>query len=199
MRRMIVALALILAACAGPGPTSVPGNQPHGWVVLSMLTEVNYAPAIVYIRPVGASDGGGMGVVVLDALNGNMQKFGDTWGVVKTASYPPGTYEVFNFYLETTSMPKRTYRSREDFALRFEVKQNEVAYLGEFIATRTSVKGRLVDWIPEVTPYFIRADRRARDMAIATKATPELQGLPATTVALNPVKATPFIRSSRVD
>jgi hypothetical protein len=198
MRRLLFVLAFVLAACAGPGPTSTPSTEPRGWVVLSMLTEVNYAPALLYIRPVGASDGGGMGVVVLDAFSGNFQQIGGTPGVVKAASYPPGTYEVFNFYLELSGLPKRTYRSREDFALRFEVKPNEVAYLGEFVATRTQAKG-LVDWISGPTPYFIRADRRERDIALATKATPELQGLPARTAVLNPVKPTPLIRSGRVE
>jgi len=163
-----------------------------------MVTEVTYAPAILYIRPVGASDGGGMGLVVMDAFGGNIQKLGAATGVVKAASYPPGTYEVFNFYLEAAGVPKRTYKSREDFALRFEVKANEVAYLGEFVATRTQVKG-LVDWISGPTPYFIRADRRERDLAIATKATPELQGLPVQSVVLTPAKPTPFIRASRVE
>ena len=198
MTRLFAAFALVLAACAGPGPTSTPSSQPRGWVVLSMVTEVNYAPALLYIRPLGASDGGGMGVVVMDAFGGNFQQLGGSPGVVKAATYPLGTYEIFNFYLEATGVPKRTYRSREDFALRFEVKPNEIVYLGEFVATRTATKG-FVDWISGPTPYFIRADRRDRDIALATKATPELQGLPSHSAVLTPTKPTPFIRASRLE
>jgi len=90
------------------------------------------------------------------------------------------------------------YRSRQDFSLRFEVRENAVSYLGEFLTTRSRARG-LVEWITGPTPYFLWSDHRLRDIAAAAKSTPEIQGLPSRTAQLEPAKPTPLIRATRAD
>ena len=194
MRKIFAAFVLVLAGCAAPGPQTTAG--PKGWIVLSMVQEVAFVPAYVSIRPVGMEgDTRNLGLFGLDAFS--MSQFDGLWGVAKAAALKPGTYEIYNFFLEQGGT-KTQYRSRQDFSLQFEVRENEVAYLGEFRATRTRNKS-LVDWISGATPYLLRSDHRARDVAVAAKGTPELQGVTSRTVALTPAKPTALIRATRAD
>ena len=193
--KMILAFVLaILAGCAAPGPQAT--GEPHGWVVMSVVQEVAFAPAYLSVRPVG-SEGAqrSIGIFLTDAFS--MQQLDGHWGVAKAVALRPGTYEIYNFFLEQGGM-KVQYRSRHDFSLRFEVRENVVSYLGEFKTTRTRAKG-LVEWITGPTPYFLWSDRRARDIAAAAKATPEIERLPSRTVPLEPVKPTALIRAIRAD
>ena len=193
MRRILAVVLALLAGCAAPGPQ--PG-EPHGWVVFSLVQEVAFAPAYLRIRPVGAEgDSRGLGIFLSDAFG--MQNLDGHYGVAKAVALKPGTYEIYNFFLEQGGM-KVQYRSRHDFSLRFEVRENAVSYVGQFLTTRTRAKG-LVDWITGPTPYFLWSDHRARDVAAAAKATPEIQALPSRTVPLEPVKPTPLIRATRAD
>ena len=192
MKKILAVLALLLAGCAAQ-----PVSGPKGWVVFSLVQEVAYAPAYITIRPAGLEEGSHtLGILLSDALS--MHNLDGAWGVAKAVALKPGTYEIYNFFLDAPGNPRVQYRSRNDFSLQFEVRENEVAYLGEFRATRTRTKS-LVDWIKGPSPYFIRVDHRARDIFVAAKATPEVQGLPSRSVPLIPVKATPLITSIRVD
>jgi hypothetical protein len=190
MRKLLAALAVLLAGCAAPEITG-----PKGYVAYSLLTETAFGQAYLLVRPVGHEGGGrNVGLFMTDAFS--MQTVAGTSGVVKAVAFKPGTYELYNFFMEDGS--RTQWRSRQDFALRFQVKPGEVTYLGEFRATRTRTKD-LVDWLKGPTPYFLWADHRARDIGLAAKATPEVQGLPAHTVRFEAVKPTPFVRTTRVD
>ena len=192
MRKLLAVFVLLLTGCAAPGPPA----GAHGWVVLSVLQEVTYTQAFLTIRPVDPpGEARNIGLFVTDAFN--MQQFDGTWGVVQAVGLKSGTYEIYNFFLEQAGVGTK-YRSISDFSLRFEVKENAVSYLGEFRATKTRVKG-LVDWITGATPYFLRSDKRERDMAAAAKTTPAVQGLPSRYVELTPVKPTQLIRDTRAD
>ena len=192
MRAILAVLVALLAGCAAPGPVT----GPKGWVAYSLVQEVAFAPAYLQIRPVGTEgEARFIGIFLTDAFS--MQKLDGSWGVAKAVAVKPGTYEIYNFFLERGGT-KTQYRSRQDFSLRFEVKENEVAYLGEFKATMTATKS-LVDWIHGPSPYFIRSDRRDRDIAAAVKATPDVQSVASYTVTLTPVKPTPLIRPGRAD
>ena len=193
MKKLLAAFALLLAGCAA-GPQTITG--PKGWVVMSMVQEVAFAPAFLSIRPVGVdAEARNIGLFLTDAFS--MDELDGSWGVVKAAPLRPGTYEIYNFFLEQGGT-RTQYRSRQDFSLRFDVKENQVAYLGEFKATKTRTKS-LADWLKGSSPYFIHSDRRARDMGVAATSVPELQGLPSQMVRLTPAKATPFVRTRRVD
>lgn len=190
MRKLLAALVILLAGCAAP---EIQG--PKGWVAYSLVPEVAYGQAYLLVRPVGHEGGGrNVGLFMTDAFS--MQQVGGHSGVAKAVAFKPGTYEIYNFFTEDGS--RMQTRSRQDFALRFEVKPGEVTYLGEFRATRTKAK-TLVDWMKGPTPYFLWADHRARDIGLAVKATPEVQGLPSHTVRWDAVKPTPFVRTTRVD
>jgi len=187
---LLLFVVLLLAGCAAP---EIQG--PKGYVAYSMLAETAYGQAYLLVRPVGHEGGGrNVGIFMTDAFS--MQTVGGNSGVVKAVAFKPGTYEIYNFFTEDGARVQT--RSRHDFALRFEVRPDQVTYLGEFRATRTRAKD-LVDWLKGPTPYFLWADHRARDIPIAAKATPEVQALPSHTVRFEVVKATPFVRTTRVD
>jgi len=193
MRKLLAVLLALLAGCAAPGPEST--GAPHGWVVFSMVQEVAFAPAYLSVRPVSGEGGRSLGILLADAFS--IEQIGGHYGVAKAVALRPGTYEIYNFFLEQGGM-KVQYRSRHDFSLRFEVRENAVSYLGEFLTTRSRARG-LVEWITGPTPYFLWSDHRLRDIAVAAKATPEIQGLPSHTAQLEPAKPTPLIRATRAD
>ena len=190
MGKLAAALLILLTGCAAPEITG-----PKGYVAYSMLVESAYGQAYLLVRPVGHEGGGrNVGIFMTDAFS--MTHVAGTAGVVKAVAFKPGTYEIYNFFTEDGS--RMQVRSRQDFALRFEVRPDQVTYLGEFRVARTKTKD-LVDWIKGPTPYFLWADHRARDIGRAAKSTPEVQGLPSHTVRWEAVKPTPFVRTTRVD
>ena len=76
-------------------------------------------------------------------------------------------YHVTNFHLNYAPS-KWTYRAKSDFSVPFEVKANEVVYLGEFLATATMLKNSFL--IANIDkPYFLVPNQQERDMPIAVE------------------------------
>lgn len=196
IKAALVTAALLLGGCAASGPTMPPGVS-AGWVVVSMAKDMGYNVAELAIKPLDNSSGlRGMGFYAMN-VGATLHEFGGKKeGYVKAAQFAPGTYHIVNFklvYAATNSV----YSSKADFSVPFEVKANEITYLGEFLATGTLAK--LVIFVPSPErPYFILSDQQARDMPIAVAETPQLKDLPVKKAPLAKSSATPFFRTTRI-
>ena len=112
---------------------------------------------------------------------------------MRIARLPAGQSHIVNFKLRYTPA-NFVHRSRADFSMPFEVKANEIAYIGEFLATGTKLKYSLGNI---ETAYFLMSNQQARDMPIAVAEHPELRDLPVR-VALTGTSPSPLLRTTRM-
>lgn len=121
----------------------------------------------------------------LDPPPADLQKWEGRSGVVRVLKVPAGAYSLVNFRLEHAETNRKTF-ARDNYDIRFQVKENEVTYLGEFQGTQFLNK-RPTETATVPQSYFIVQDQQARDMPLAEAANPEIRGKPVTSIA--PVKA----------
>jgi hypothetical protein len=107
-------------------------------------------------------------------------------GAVRVVQAPAGTYRLANFRL-VHSASNQKWSAREDFSVAFEVRPNEVTYLGEFLGTGVLGKAFLGFRAIE-KPYFLVSDQQARDIPLAQKEKPELAGIAVRSIA--PMRST---------
>ena len=121
----------------------------------------------------------------LDPPPAELQKWDGRSGVVRVLKVPAGAYSLINFRLEHPES-KGKWFARDNYDIRFGVKENEVTYLGEFEGTYyLNKRSTATHTVPQ--SYFIVADQKERDLALAEAAHPEIRGKPVTSIA--PVKA----------
>jgi hypothetical protein len=184
--RIFLAAALFLA-----GPGAHAQEEAKAWIVFSVAKDINYAAGQLRLRHVGSDKKYLSGFSSMSWMKGEMQDFapGKT-GRISVLDLPAGQYEIINYRLEFPAS-NTVFSSRNDFSVKFDAKPGEVTYLGEFLATGVMTKAflglRNVD-----KPYFIVSDQRERDLAIAIKQTPEVNGLPVTQAQLRPSRSAPF-------
>jgi hypothetical protein len=176
----IVAAWLLLTLAAIPG--AVAQSDAKGWIVVSLSQDSSIFTVILVIR---AYDDPGQKHEVgmsLSSFASDQQKWSEgSEGYVRALQLPAGTYRLANFELKEV-IANRRWSARNDFSIPFTVTANEVTYLGEFLGT--GVLGKPFLGVRAIEkPYFLVSDQRTRDMPIAEKQTPELQGLPVRSVA----------------
>ena len=92
----------------------------------------------------------------------------DEAGVVQIVSLPPGRYEIFNFEARINlGTAYSVFSARRDFSIPFEIRPDEVVYLGNFqinpIRAKSGPFGRVVG----LGPFFVVEDRAQVDLALA--------------------------------
>jgi hypothetical protein len=188
-----VALVLQARAARTPGESkaagdSKPARDPKGLNGLNALTGDSKAPRALSAS--STSKGPKLEAAFsLDPPPGDLQNWEGRSGAVRVLKVPAGTYSLVNFRLEQAE-PKGRWFARDNYDIRFSVKEGEVTYLGEFQGTQ------FLNKLPAATAaapsfamqsYFIVQDQKGRDLALAEAANPEIRGKPVTSIA--PVKA----------
>jgi hypothetical protein len=181
---LIVALAIAVAGARAE-------DDPKAWIVLSIAKDLNYTSGQLRLRHVETDKKYLLGFTSFSGLKGEMQEFGPgKSGHVSVLNAPAGTYEIINYRLEFPAS-NTVFTSRADFSVKFEAKPGELTYLGEFLAT--GVMSQVFLGLRNVDkPYFIVSDQGERDVAIARKGKPELEGLPVTRAQVKRSGPTPF-------
>jgi hypothetical protein len=132
----------------------------------------------------------------LDPPPDDLQKWEGRSGVVRVLKVPAGAYSLVNFRLEHAETNRKTF-ARDNYDIRFQVKENEVTYLGEFQGTQFLNK-RPTDTATVPQSYFIVQDQQGRDMPLAEAANPEIRGKPVTSIAPLKVKGKSHFQMSRL-
>lgn len=122
----------------------------------------------LHYRAVGQKDtgefrfnNGGLFNSPVDFSEGAMQ------GSVFFVHLPPGDYEIFNvsFFENRGYFGTTTFSSKQDFSIRFAVKEGHAVYLGEFLGHL--VLGKNFLGIPVTAGgYFVVANKLRRDLAV---------------------------------
>lgn len=188
--------ALLVALTVSSPAARAADDTPSGWIVVSLTRDKQYGTMEISIKPIAQGSGGRiLGVTPLSFGSTRHQFSEKVDGYVKITKVPPGQYHITNFHLNYAPS-KWTFRAKSDFSVPFEVKANEVAYLGEFLATATMLKNSFL--IANIDkPYFLVSNQQERDMPIAVAEHPELKDLPVA-MALTGSPRTPFLRATRM-
>jgi hypothetical protein len=90
-------------------------------------------------------------------------------GVVLLASLPAGRYELYDFEVFlTTGMFEKSFFSKQDFSIPFEVKPGRAVYLGNYQANRVDGKNRL--GLPALAgAVFVVESRMPQDLGLVRK------------------------------
>ena len=187
-RRILVTFAAFWAFAATAAFAQATGQ---GWIVLSLARMTGITTVQLDFRE-KATDTKHYAGFTIGLFNSNQQDWDEgRIGEVKVMAVPAGAYRLSAFRLED-SMSKRAWNSRQDFDKPFEVRPGEVTYLGEFVGTGILSKPFFGTRAVE-KPYFLVTDQQARDMPLALKQKPEIQGLPVRSLAPFVVKGGPDV------
>lgn len=181
MRRWIALVSLLVAGCAATIPTDYAGAD-AGYVVIGMgfLDRTPYSPVRLKFRRPGQE---GEGEFFFTNYSGGPfpgsradYRTGDESGAVQVARLAPGRYEIFNFDARFGSpLGDRHYRARQPFSIAFDVRPNDVVYLGNFQVNpirMTASEGRALSGDAGV--FFVVEDRSQADLSFAKARVPAL-------------------------
>lgn len=88
-------------------------------------------------------------------------------GAVFAMKLPAGQYEMRNFeFFWNAGFFQKSFEAKQDFSIRFDVRPNEVTYLGEFIGVPLSGKNVFGSPVP-AGGFWIVTDRHTRDIEVA--------------------------------
>lgn len=197
IKAALLAAAVLSVALTVSSPAArAADDTSSGWIVVSLTRDKQFGTMEISIKPLGQSSGGRtLGVTPL-SFGSTHHRFSEKVnGYVEITKVPPGQYHITNFHLNYAPS-KWTFRAKSDFSVPFEVKANEVAYLGEFLATATMLKNSLL-FANIDKPYFLVSNQQERDMPIAVAEHPELKDVPVA-IALRGPSRTPFMRATRM-
>jgi hypothetical protein len=221
----IAALACaFLAACATPDALDKPMPADSGTIVLSLGAYARLWCSNVSLwwqlqgdgalataeefqdRPVGTNRPLQNAISVFDYVQHNIFRAiprdfdGHTAnGVVLVRDARAGNYEIVKF-LCTRNLPlplglESLFSAREDVAIPFTVRSNEVTYLGEFLVGE--VPGTAITTSFTSFAYLIVSDRAERDLEIARSRAFRIRTLPVSKQVINWSGAkTPLIRNA---
>ena len=170
-------------------------SDPKGLKGLGVLTSDPKAPR----TPPAASASKGAkfeAAFSLDPPPGDLQKWDGRSGVVRVLKVPAGNYSLVNFRLEQAET-KGVWFARDNYDIRFAVKEGEVTYLGEFQGTQVLNKPPKAKAATTLS-YFIVQDQQGRDMPLAEAANPEIRGKPVTSIAPVKTKGKSHFQTSRL-
>jgi hypothetical protein len=193
-----------LAGCATIYPP-LPGDSPSpqaGSLVLSLASAEKYPTTMHTLKIRRRGEDAGYQVSyrplsnLFPALTPQDFSEGAANGVVVVGSIPPGDYEVQNFSSSRYGYPvSRTFSSQVDAAIPFSIRPGEATYIGEYQARE--VNGRnLFGAEFTVMIYFVVTDKSDRDLGVAARKMPALQGRKANKEILRGGQSrTPLIRT----
>ena len=173
-----VALSCLLCACQGTVPTDYGGND-AGHVVMGIgaVADSPYTRYAFTFRRSGDNATFRLVYFITPQLRLSTPiryQTPDEAGVIEAASIPRGKYEMVNFEAAINlGLATQNFSARQDFSIPFEVRANEVVYLGNYqgnpIRARTE-SGRVV----ARGPFFVVEDRSAADLRLAKDRIPSL-------------------------
>lgn len=179
MKRVVTAslAVILLSACAAIIPTDYVGKD-AGYAVMGIgsVLDSPYDFHEFTFRRVGEQATGRLFYNPKTAVPVNGRRDYQTSeeaGAVEVASLPAGRYELVNFRASLTLLGTVQFSAQREFSIPFEVRPNEVVYLGNYqanpIRNRTS-SGRVVAG----GTYFVVEDRSRRDLQLAKARLPSL-------------------------
>lgn len=191
-------LAAFLIALAMFGSAAQAQDRGKGWIVLSVSQERSITSVALVLRPFDDPQRRQEVGFTLSLFASDQHKWEEnSTGIVRAIELPAGAWRLSGFRLDS-SVTNQRWTPRQEFSIPFTVSAGEVTYLGEFLATGTYGKPFLGFRAIE-KPYFLVSDQRARDLPIATRDTPEINGLPVRSVAplQSPKKGSNYFLTAR--
>ena len=189
MKRLLVALCLLLCGCSGvPVDTNYRGADGGVLVFSAGYIGQPFNMDFLY-KKVGTPSARGEGVHGRIHYNASLlartpnDYEGKESGAVRVVHLAPGEYEVYTWEISTYGpIVDSDYWPKREFSWRFTIKPGETTYIGTYEVCPPA--GTVFDYAFK----FLVADRRERDLAIARKKEP---GLPPVSFAVPDVSNIP--------
>ncbi len=189
MRRMLVALCLLLFGCTGvPVDTHYKGAD--GGVLIFSVGYVGQPFNMDFLyKKAGTPSARGEGVHGRIHYNASLllrtpnDYEGPESGAVRVVHLAPGEYEVYTWEISSYGpFVASVYWPKKEFSFRFTIRPGKATYIGtyEYVPSFGNANGY---------PFrFLVADRQARDLPIARNQEPDL---PPVTIAVPDVASIP--------
>lgn len=167
---LLLTLTLTMVGCQSTQPISEYSQADAGQVIMgiSAAPKTYYGSMGFYVRGL---DNDFKKKFIYSTSNGFLAvkhdyKTENESGFIIQHSFPPGKYEVYNFYLFYNSGTATTdFTSRQEFSIEFQVLPNQTTYLGNFLAHQVMAKNILGIPVPAGAEFEVR-DLEKADLSI---------------------------------